>query len=62
MTHSPSKTWSIKNSKIEYAHDAPAAPEERIIMTGWDWIAGIVILIVWLVLVLVVFPKLGIHT
>jgi hypothetical protein len=31
-------------------------------MTHWDWIIGLVVLIVWLVLTLVIFPKLGIPT
>jgi hypothetical protein len=31
-------------------------------MKDWDWIIGFVVLIAWLVLALVVFPKLGIPT
>jgi hypothetical protein len=31
-------------------------------MKEWDWIIGVVLLVVWLVLMLVVFPKLGIPT
>jgi hypothetical protein len=31
-------------------------------MKDWDWIIGFSVLVVWLVLMLVVFPKLGVPT
>jgi hypothetical protein len=27
---------------------------------SWDWIAGAVVIVVWLIAVLVIFPKMGI--
>jgi hypothetical protein len=31
-------------------------------MKDWDWLVGLVTIVVWLVLMLVVFPKLGVPT
>jgi hypothetical protein len=31
-------------------------------MKDWDWIIGLALLVAWLVLMLVVFPKLGVPT
>lgn len=31
-------------------------------MKDWDWIIGLIVLVVWLVLQFLVFPKLGIPT
>lgn len=29
---------------------------------GWDWILGLGIIVLWLVLVLVIFPRIGVPT
>lgn len=31
-------------------------------MRDWDWLIALGILVVWMVLQFVVFPKLGVHT
>lgn len=49
------KTWSFYGS-IEKR----GVGEEK--MKDWDWIIGLLVLVVWLVLQFLVFPKLGIPT
>jgi hypothetical protein len=50
----------IKNSTIK--SNRVVEEEERIMMRDWDWLIGLAVLAVWLVLMLVVFPKLGVPT
>jgi hypothetical protein len=29
-------------------------------MKDWDWLIGIIVIVIWLVLQLIIFPKLGV--